>query len=194
MSLTKINQFLLAAILAVNLYVIGLPLYQIASFWWLKHIDGRDDKLALTVRALPINTSGLGTKYAQGEHLIIPRIALDQDIKEGQSVYTVNKGVWRWPKGANPGQTGNTVFIGHRFTYAGPSVFAHLDLVKPGDNVTVVWNQRKFSYTVTQTKLVSPSDTSIIQKTDDKRITIYTCAPMWSTKYRLAVIAQEDKT
>jgi len=193
MRLGRINQLLLAAVVAINLYIIALPLYPIVLFWWQKHVINQPAKLAMTVQTIRPHPAA-GTKYARGEHLIIPSIALDQDIQEGQSIYTVNKGVWRFPKAASPGQIGNTVFIGHRFTYKGPSVFAHLDLVKGGDNITLIWNGLKYSYTVSETKLVSPSDTSIIQPTKDKRITIYTCAPMWSTKYRLAVIAQEDKS
>jgi sortase A len=112
---------------------------------------------------------------------------------EGKSIYTVNKGVWHYPMGASPGQTGNTVFIGHRFTYNGPSVFAHLDLVKRGDNIALIWNGQRFSYTVSDIKIVEPWDTSIVKSTTDKRITVYTCTPMWTSKFRLAVIAEQDQ-
>lgn len=189
MRLKQINKILLAAIILINAYVIAMPLYPIMVFWWQKHHEHRPQQLAQLVKSLPARPTN-----RPDEELIIPSIALDEKIVEGKSIYTVDKGVWHWPKGASPGQTGNTVLIGHRWTYKGPAVFAHMDLVKAGDNITLVWHGQKLSYTVSQTKLVNPNDTSIIQPTKDKRITIYTCAPMWSTKYRLAVIGQEDQT
>jgi len=188
MTFRRINNFLITAIVAVNVYVIALPLYTIANFWWQNHAQHQPQKLAQLVKTLPEHPD-----LAQGERLIIPSIALNQPVVEGKSIYTVNKGVWHYPMGASPGQTGNTVFIGHRFTYNGPSVFAHLDLVKRGDNIALIWNGQRFSYTVSDIKIVEPWDTSIVKPTTDKRITVYTCTPMWTSKFRLAVIAEQDQ-
>lgn len=184
-----LNRLLLAGIIIINLYVILSPLYPSAIFWWQKHHEHRPQQLTQLIKSMPAHPTN-----RPAEELIIPGIALDEKIQEGYSVYTVNKGVWHWPKGASPGQIGNTVLIGHRWTYRGPAVFAHLDLVKRGDPIVLVWDGRKVSYTVSDIKVVEPNDTSIIQPSKDKRLTIYTCTPMWTSRYRLAVIAEEDRS
>ena len=192
MRLATVNRLLLAAIVIINLYIIGLPLYSLAVFWWQKHIDNRPAQLAQIIHSLPQKTAS--GPYASGEHLMIPSIALDENIVEGPTSRALNHGIWRWPSGGRPGQVGNTVLIGHRwiYVYNGDVAFEHLDLVKPGDAITVMWNGQKYSYTVTATKIVPPSDTSIVQPTADHRLTLYTCTPMWTSKLRLAVIAEEN--
>ncbi|HVS78694.1 MAG TPA: class E sortase [Candidatus Saccharimonadales bacterium] len=194
MSFSRANKLLLAGIIVINLYIIGLPLYSLSVFWWQKHIEHQPAKLAQVIKSLPAkSTSG---KYSTGEHLLIPSIALDENIIEGSDASALNRGIWHWPKSARPGQVGNTVLIGHRwiYVYNGDVAFEHLDLVKKGDNITVIWDGQKFSYTVTGVKVVKPSDTSIIRPTTDKRLTLYTCTPMWTDKYRLVVTAEEDQT
>jgi len=191
----KLNRLLLAVIVVINVYVIAQPLYPEVVYWWQTHVHHRQQALAQAVKSTKkTKANPQPAAIPAGEHLVIPSIALDQNIVEGQSIYTVNKGVWRWPKSSDPTKSGNMVLIGHRFTYAGPAVFAHLDLVKVGDPETLYWNGKQFDYKVSQIKVVDPNDTSIIQPTDDTRLTIYTCTPMWSTKFRLAVIAEQEKT
>jgi LPXTG-site transpeptidase (sortase) family protein len=192
--LQTVNRILLVAIAAINLWVIGLPLYSTAVFWWQKHINHRPQHLQQLIMD---NRPKKGTTkptplIPPGEHLIIPSIALKTDIHEGASPYTLNMGVWHFPKGSTPDKTGNTVLIGHRFLYTGLTDFSHLDLVKTGDEIALWWNSRQYLYKVSQIKVVKPSDVSIIQPTKDTRLTMYTCTPMWTNKMRLAVIAEQE--
>lgn len=187
--LARVNNLLTAAIIVINGYVILLPLYPMASFWWAGHNGHRQQQLTSLVTH-PSHTSN--SSLPEGEHLVIPRLLMDEPIYEGQSVYTVNKGVWRWPKSSTPNKLGNTVLIGHRFTYGGPAVFYHLDLIKVNDPVVLLWNKRQFSYKVTAIKVVSPNDPTVEAQTNDSRLTIYTCTPLWSTKNRLVVVAERS--
>jgi LPXTG-site transpeptidase (sortase) family protein len=191
MRLSRVNALLFAGIAAVNLYVIAVPLYPLGVYWWQTHARHQQAKLAAQVKTIK---SGTPAAAALGERLIIPSIVVNFSVLEDQSFHTVDKGIWHYPQSAVPGQTGNTVLIGHRFTYHGGSALTHLDLVKLGDAITLVWSGQKFNYTVADIKIVSPNDISIIQPTTDKRLTIYTCTPMWTNKMRLAVIAQENKS
>jgi LPXTG-site transpeptidase (sortase) family protein len=182
------NRLLLAGIIIINLYVIGLPLFSLAGFWWQKHVSHQPQKLAQLVRSLPPKNGPAANQ------LIIPSIALDYKILEGPNAHTVDKGIWHYPKSGLPGQAGNTVLIGHRFTYNGADALMHLDLVKLKDSITIIWNGQKITYTVSDIKVVKPNDTSIIQPSNNKRLTIYTCTPMWTNKMRLVVIAQQEQT
>jgi len=188
---SKANKILIASILAINIYVIALPLYPVLVLWWQDNVKHRPQQLAQLVAAhQKTKSQPAPPAVPAGERLIIPSISLDQPIVEGKSIYTVDQGVWRFYSGSTPPAGGNTVLIGHRFTYLGPAVFTHLDLVKTGDTIALWWNRREYTYTVSQIKNVDPNDTSIVQPTKDSRITIYTCTPMWTSKYRLAVIGE----
>lgn len=189
MNLRLANRLLTATIVAINAYIIFLPIYPVLSFWWQAHISDRQQAISSLVTASTKDPGG--QTIPDGEWLVIPKLLMKERIFEGYSVFTVNKGVWHYPKAGAPNAGGNTVLIGHRFTYEGPSVFYHLDLMKKGDPVYLFWDRQKFSYTVTDIKVVSPNDTGIQQNTADDRLTIYTCTPLWSTKQRLVVIAKE---
>ena len=69
---------------------------------------------------------------------------LDQPILEGRDTYAVlNHGILRWPASSTPDKGGNTVLIGHRFTYSHPQgVFYYLDKVKVGDKLSVAWGNK----------------------------------------------------
>jgi len=182
MSISRVNNLLIAAIVAINVFVIALPLYPALSFWWATHVQHRQPHFASS----KMNQNPVPA----GERLIIPKLLLDEQVYEGPDVITANKGIWRYPQASMPDKGGNTVLIGHRFTYLGPAVFYHLDLLSPGDPITIFWNGRKYSYVVSQIKVIKPSDTSIFWPTNDSRLTLYTCTPIWSTKNRLVVIAE----
>ena len=71
--------------------------------------------------------------------------------------------------------------------------FFNLDKVKIGDKVYIEQNGEKISFTVTETKIVEKTDRNILTQTDDYRITIVTCHPLWTDDQRLVVIAKLDK-
>lgn len=124
--------------------------------------------------------------------LAIPKIGVDTPIYEGPTVATLNKGVWHRPRTPTPLENGNTVIAGHRFGY-NPSVkpsFYNLDKLVIGDPIIVAWDKKLVSYKVTEVKIVSPEHTEIEANTPDKRLTLYTCTPLWTSKNRLVVIAK----
>jgi sortase A len=117
---------------------------------------------------------------------------LDQPILEGRDTYAIlNKGIWRWPASSTPDKGGNTVLLGHRFTYTNPrGVFYFLNKVKVGDEVGVVWQNTTYRYKVSGVKVVPPTDTSILNATEKPTLTLYTCTPLWWPKDRLVITAQ----
>lgn len=118
---------------------------------------------------------------------------LQTRIYEGpvsQTYKILDKGIWRWPLGSTPDKGGNTILIGHRFTYTNPrGIFYNLDKLKVGQEIGVIWNNKKYLYKVTDTKVVPPSATNILNQTSDSRLTLYTCTPTWNPKDRLVVTA-----
>lgn len=122
--------------------------------------------------------------------LVMPALGLSEQILEGPGIETVNKGVWRRPNTSTPDQGSNTVLVGHRFTYAGNSVFYNLDKVKVGDEITLYWYQKPYLYKVDQVVTVPSEAVSVEALTTDPVLTLYTCTPLLTAKDRLVIRAR----
>ena len=187
MRLAKINTSLLVLIVVVNLYVIITPFLPALLFAKERH-GGTYQALTHKIESPPPES---GSKPASNS-ITIPAMLLDQPILEGRDTYAVlNKGILHWSGSSTPDKGGNTVLVGHRFTYTVPKgVFYQLDKVHVGDSIGITWNSRNYRYRVTNIKTVPPSDTSILRPTTNPSLTMYTCTPLWHPKQRLVVIAE----
>lgn len=130
-------------------------------------------------------------KLPSDNRLVIPKIGVNMRIVEGPTESTLWRGAWHVPGTSTPDRGGNTVISGHRWQYrAGSNTLYLADRVKKGDLVLAYWNGKAKKYRVTETKLVAPDASYINAPTAKPRITIYTCAPLFSTKFRLVLIAE----
>lgn len=189
----QINYFLLAGIIFINLYTVALPL--LPRLAYVKKIKDSKATAGLPYQTKQ-DTGATGNVTRKGipddERLVIPKIALDEHIFIGTNPSLVHKGVWARPATSTPPKGGNTVMVGHRFTYSGASVFYNLDKVVIGDKISVYWQKAEYIYTVTQTKVVAATELSIEAPTNNVQLTLYTCTPLWSAKDRLVIIATLD--
>ncbi len=124
--------------------------------------------------------------------LKIPKIGVDAVVVEGVEVEDLKKGPGHYPDTALPGQLGNLVISGHRTTYGAP--FYRLDELKEGDEIVVFDANGPYSYRVTETKIVLPTEIGVIAPSSDARLTLTTCHPRFSAAKRLVVIAQLQGT
>jgi len=123
--------------------------------------------------------------------LVIPKIGVDVLIVEGTNEWkALSQGAWHIPGTSNPAQGGNTVISGHRFRFKPPNntTFYLLDKLEKGDQFIIYWNREEYDYKVTEIKVVEPADVYILENTDDPRVTLYTCTPLFTTRQRLVVI------
>lgn len=183
-SLRHFNDGLSGLIILLALYIFLLPFWPNIS-WWARHsaplVSSPPAVSAKAAASAPI---------PDDNRLIIPALDLDQKIYEGTSVYTVNKGVWIRPNASTPAAGSNTVLVGHRFTYTNPrGVFYYLDKLKPGDQLLVYWQHKRYLYQVNTILAVPPTEGSVEAPTADARLTMYTCTPLWSLKERLVVVS-----
>lgn len=125
----------------------------------------------------------------------IPNILIEGRVFQGLDAYTMDKGFWHFPSSTYPGHKGNFVVIGHRFMNVPPAkdTFYNLDRVNIGDEVKVKHNEGEYTYIVTETKIVEANDISVVKESDDYRLTLITCTPLWTSEKRLVVIAKLDK-
>lgn len=120
--------------------------------------------------------------------LQIPRIGVDKAVVEGVTLGDLKRGPGHYPATPLPGQPGNAAIAGHRTTYGAP--FYNLDELEPGDEILVTTRQGRFRYEVSESKVVRPTETSVLDPTDDNRLTLTTCEPRFSAARRLVVVAR----
>lgn len=186
LNLRRFNGILSVIIVVLAGYIFLLPVLPQADWWWHHSVPvvSRSTRKAATT---PATTTVPVTK---DNRLAIPAIGLDEHLYEGQSVYTVNKGVWVRPNGSTPAEAGNTILVGHRLTYTNPrGVFYFLDKIKIGDPITVYWQGRTYIYKTQSIREVSPTDVSVEAPSSQSELTLYTCTPLWTLKNRLVVVA-----
>ncbi len=102
----------------------------------------------------------------------------------------------RYPGSAKPGNKWNSFIFWHssnlpwmKWDYN--DVFANLDAVSYWDEVIAYYGQEKFTYKITQKRVIRPGDVSVLkQKQDESQITLMTCRPIWTTLNRLVVIGE----
>lgn len=115
----------------------------------------------------------------------IPKIGLVHPTFEGVEETEIHWGPGHWPGTARPGQPGNTVFAGHRVTHT--RAFYDIDLLTPGDEITVRTSDGVFTYKVTGHQIVMPKDLWIVNQTPNATITIFACTPKGSARQRYVV-------
>ena len=140
--------------------------------------------------------------------LIIPKIAVDKTpiifTANASSQASLDKAMeegvaWFNIQGANakPGERGNFVLSGHSSNdWLDPGnynfIFGPLEKMKEGDPIYVNYEGKRYTYTVTGTKVVKPTDVSALQiGTDKPRITLITCTPLGTALNRLLVFGDQ---
>ncbi len=149
----------------------GVPLLAITDF---RH---RGDKPAqgspahgnnvISISQARTNVSPLGLGIVE-----IDRLGLSVLIRGTSGSADLDKGAG-WIEGtARPGDAGNVAVAGHRDTF-----FRELRQVKTGDHVRLLTAAGPREYTVTETIVVEPSDTSVLRPTATPTLTLITCFP-----------------
>jgi len=84
-----------------------------------------------------------------------------------------------------PGRIGNSIFYGHNWT----SLLGNLVNAKPGQEISIAFGSGEIErFKISYVQVVKPSQTDILNQTNDRRITLYTCTGFLDSK-RLVVVA-----
>ena len=125
--------------------------------------------------ALPSSSSPSSQAPAAGEvvgRLEIPRLKLSTIVFEGADDDALERGAGHLPGTALPGGRGNTVLAAHRDTF-----FRPLSGIRKGDTVLVTTPDGVHSYRVFGTRVVAPSDVSVLRSGQRSQLTLVTCYP-----------------
>ena len=120
------------------------------------------DSLLPLVQSLPapvVPTQGPD----QALRIVIPAINVDSQVVQGDGWEQLKKGVGQHLGTADPGRNGNMVLSAHDDIFG--EIFRHLDKLQPGDEVQIYTASQIYTYVVTGTALVAPTDVSVMSAT-----------------------------
>ena len=118
----------------------------------------------------------------------IPRIEVDEVIREGVQQMVIDAGVAHWPGTPAPGGWGNAVLAGHRSTHTAP--FLRLGELTAGDLIELADATGAYRYRVTGLEVVGVDALWIVDQRPGHHLTIFTCHPIGSSAQRLVVRAE----
>jgi sortase A len=123
----------------------------------------------------------------QALRLVIPALNVDSQVVQGDGWEQLKKGVGQHIGTADPGRNGNLVLSAHDDIFG--EIFRHLDQLQAGDEVQIYTASQIFTYVVTKTQLVAPTDVSVMAPTSYPSATLISCYPYLVDKQRIVVYA-----
>jgi sortase A len=140
--------------------------------------------LVQSLANVPIPTPGVN----QAVRIQVPALGLDAPVVQGDGWEQLKKGVAQHLGTANPGEDGNVVLSAHDDIFG--ELFRYLDKLKPGDEVILYTNDRQYVYVVDNTKIVEPTEVSVMDPTSKPVVTLISCYPYLVDKQRIVVRAK----
>lgn len=104
----------------------------------------------------------------------IPKIDLKAIVADGVEDNILKYAVGHFPNTSFPGKEGNFAVAGHRNFRTG-EFFLNLHKLLAGDDIIITTHENKYVYKVTETFVVGPENTYILNHTNTSTITLVTC-------------------
>ena len=138
---------------------------------------------------------------APGNWIRIPSIGvnvpldLSASLQDKDVLAALINGAALYPNGILPGRLGNTFIAAHSTgePWKGKYRFAFLkiDQIKAGDEIDLDYNGTRYTYQVTNSKLVKPSaDFKVESDRPIPTVTLMACWPLWTINQRMLVTGE----
>ncbi len=124
----------------------------------------------------------------QAVRMVIPTINVDDPIVQGDGWDQLKKGIAQHIDSADPGQPGNLVVSAHNDIFG--EIFRDLDQLKPGDEIQVYTAAEKFTYVITGSRIVEPTEVGIMDPSVGPTLTLISCYPYLVDTQRIVVFAE----
>ena len=124
---------------------------------------------------------------SQARRMVVAAIDVDAKIVQGDSWEQLKQGVAQHLGTPDPGQAGNMVFSAHDDIYG--EIFRRLDELSPGDEIQIYTVSQIFTYVVTRTQFVEPTEVSVMGPTAHPSLTLISCYPYMVDNQRIVVFA-----
>lgn len=192
-------------VLILTLSGTALLAYPFATSVWATNIqDGLEERFdELTEASQDSDAVGFATRPKEGTavtRIVIPKLKVNAIVVEGVTANALRAGAGHMPRSALPGDpTGNVVIAGHRTGFKG--FFRHLNTMKTGDRIELITPYGKYTYSTMapfdghrNPWVTAPDDLSVTNITPEASVTLITCDPPGSSKYRLILRARLVKS
>jgi sortase A len=123
----------------------------------------------------------------QARRIQIDSLDISAPIVQGDDWESLKRGVGQHIGSANPGEIGNLVLSGHNDIYG--EIFRHLDQLSEGDEILVHTDGNTYSYLITDTFLVSPTQVEVMYPSPDATLTLISCYPYLVDNQRIIIQA-----
>lgn len=144
------------------------------------------ESLRALVQSLPppvIPTQG----PSQALRVVIPAINVDSLIVQGDGWEQLKKGVGQRIGTPDPGRNGNLVLSAHNDIYG--EIFRRLDELIPGDELQIYTASQIYTYVITGSDVVPPTQVSVMDPTAYPSLTLISCYPYLVDNMRIVVFA-----
>jgi sortase A len=151
------------------------------------------DKIPDPARKLAFRARALKRHLQPGDamgRIVMPAIGVDDVFVQGTDASDLSKGPGHYPQTPLPGERGTVAIAGHRTTYGAP--FRHIDGLEPGDRIELRMPYGRFGYRVEKTRIVPPTEMSVVDRVDHDRLVLSACHPLYSAAKRIVVFARLD--
>jgi sortase A len=198
-NIAKISLIVIA--IGVALYLIIAPLLPMVEYYVRDWLDIPYDKSIVKLitgsdqfGSLEIDGKDGNQQSDDSNKIVISKIGVNMPIIVGSTDKALDEGSWIRPNGSTPDKGGNTILTAHRFNYiGGDRSFYNLDKIEKGDKIEVEWKDATYTYIVTKSFIVDPSQVEVEANTAKPQLTVYTCTPLWTAAKRLIVVAEPDE-
>lgn len=171
---TDVMGWLERALLVIGLALLGYYVYVSVETRLYQAMENRelDAILASAPPATPLARRPPPATGSTLGRLEIPRLGVTAVIRAGSDARTLRLAVGHIPGTAQPGAAGNIGLAGHRDTF-----FRRLADIRADDEIRVVTTSGMFRFEVEDTRIVSPTDTWVLDPTQTPTLTLVTCYP-----------------
>lgn len=174
---------------AVLLMLVGAAVALYPSFTAVRYRWYQELRPEMAVAAMePRDEGGIDLPDGFVGKIEIDSIGLSAYVVEGTGRSDLAKGPGHYEETPMPGEDGNSCIAGHRTTHGQP--FNGLGELREGDEIRTYTAEKTSLYRVRKVTSVDPSDVSVVDGTEDARLTLTTCHPEGSARERLVVVAE----
>jgi sortase A len=142
-------------------------------------------------RRLAFRARALERRLDDGDpigRIVMPTIGVSDVFVQGTGAGDLRTGPGHYPQTPLPGERGTVAIAGHRTTYGAP--FRSIDELDPGDRIELRMPYGRFAYRVERTRIVEPTEISVIDRVDHDRLVLSACHPLYSAAQRIVVFAR----
>jgi LPXTG-site transpeptidase (sortase) family protein len=118
----------------------------------------------------------------------VPAIGYRAIVRQGVGSKVLALGPGHYPGTPWPGQPGNVGVAGHN------NYWLSFNRLRAGDRVEIRTQHGLYVYEISGSRVVSPNDGTVLAPTNDNRLTLTTCYPLWTLAFatqRLVFTASE---